>query len=59
MLKEILWGVIGIVGYGIFVLVVSPRGEINGLNVGVFVAMLVTWVLMALYVLVMRAIRNR
>jgi mannitol-specific phosphotransferase system IIBC component len=59
MLKEILWGIIGIVGCGIFVLVVSPKGEIVGLNIGVFFAMLVTWVLIALYVLLMRAMRRR
>ena len=59
MFKSIMWGIVGIVGYGLLVVVVSPRGQIQGLNVGVFVAMLATWGTMAAYVLVMRMGRRR
>lgn len=59
MLKSIVWGIIGIAGYGIFVLAVSPMGDIKGLNVGVFSAMLITWVTVALYIVIMRTIRRR
>ncbi len=59
MVKSIMWGIVGIVGYGLLVLVVSPRGQIQGLNVGAFVAMLATWGAMAAYVLVMRIRRRR
>ena len=49
-----MWGLVGIVGFGIFIWIVSPRGEVSGLHLGAVAAVGVPWATMTIVVLIGR-----